>query len=327
MLAWIQWAHYFENILSESLRGLYLVMNDSCGGEYTYIVNGAEVVPLGKGDLHPRDYADKKKTINFSDVETIADGTEFGLPLNKKFCPISLDIYPSQAFEDSFSTNTPVVMTVAVAIVFAFTAFMFVVYDRLVERRQKIVMRKAAQTNAIVTSLFPENVRDRLMEQAAAKMDEKNFVSQNRRLKGYLNGGEDAGMGDTPIADLFPHCTVMFADISGFTAWSSTRDPAQVFILLQSVYQAFDKIAKRRKVFKVETIGDSYVAVTGLPEPQPNHAVIMARFACECRLKMNELTNHLEKTLGPGKLVAVYSRLFVIASCLLSNTFLFKLAT
>jgi class 3 adenylate cyclase len=52
----------------------------------------------------------------------------------------------------------------------------------------------------------------------------------------------------------------MFCDIAGFTAWSSTREPAQVFILLQTVYQAFDKIAKRRKVFKVETIGDSYGA-------------------------------------------------------------------
>jgi hypothetical protein len=223
------------------------------------------VEPVGRGDLHPGGYDHMKETIDFSDVESIADGTEFGLPLNKNFCPIKLDIYPSQAFEDAFSSNTPVIMTVAVAIVFAFTAFLFVVYDRLVERRQNLVMRKAAQTNAIVASLFPENVRDRLIEQAAAKIDEKNFVSQNRRLKGYLSGGDNETIGDTPIADLFPHCTVLFADIAGFTAWSSTRDPAQVFILLQSVYQAFDKIAKRRKVFKVETIGDSYVAVTGLP--------------------------------------------------------------
>jgi hypothetical protein len=46
-------------------------------------------------------------------------------------------------------------------------------------------------------------------------------------------------------------------DIAGFTAWSSTRSPEQVFTLLQTIYQAFDKIAARRRVFKVETIGDS----------------------------------------------------------------------
>jgi class 3 adenylate cyclase len=50
----------------------------------------------------------------------------------------------------------------------------------------------------------------------------------------------------------------------GFTAWSSTREPELVFVLLQTVFGAFDKIAKRRKVFKVETIGDCYVAVTGM---------------------------------------------------------------
>jgi hypothetical protein len=40
-----------------------------------------------------------------------------------------------------------------------------------------------------------------------------------------------------------------------FTAWSSSREPGQVFILLQNVYQAFDRIAKRRKVFKVRKPG------------------------------------------------------------------------
>ena len=61
--------------------------------------------------------------------------------------------------------------------------------------------------------------------------------------------------------------------ILGFTAWSSTRDPSQVFTLLQTIYGEFDAIAKRRKVFKVETIGDCYVAVAGLPSPQSAHAV------------------------------------------------------
>ena len=44
----------------------------------------------------------------------------------------------------------------------------------------------------------------------------------------------------------------------GFTAWSSIREPSQVFTLLETVYTSFDKIAKRRRVFKVETVGDCY---------------------------------------------------------------------
>lgn len=91
----------------------------------------------------------------------------------------------------------------------------------------------------------------------------------------------------------------MFADISGFTAWSSVREPAQVFVLLETIYQAFDKIARQRRVFKVETVGDCYVAVCGLPEPRKDHAVVMALFASDCMKKMKELVSDLEVTLGP----------------------------
>ena len=57
-----------------------------------------------------------------------------------------------------------------------------------------------------------------------------------------------------PIADLFPNTTVLFADIAGFTAWSSQREPPQVFTLLETLYRSFDVIAGKLKVFKVETI-------------------------------------------------------------------------
>lgn len=93
---------------------------------------------------------------------------------------------------------------------------------------------------------------------------------------------------------------VQFADIAGFTAWSSVREPAQVFILLETIYQSFDQIAKRRRVFKVETIGDCYVAVAGLPEPRKDHAVVMIRFARDCMQKMHHIVRELEVTLGPG---------------------------
>lgn len=92
----------------------------------------------------------------------------------------------------------------------------------------------------------------------------------------------------------------MFLDIVNFTAWSSERDPGQVFLLLETIYHAFDEIAKRMGVFKVETIGDSYVAVCGLPKPRDHHAKVMALFARQCLKSMSRLTKALEVHLGPS---------------------------
>lgn len=92
----------------------------------------------------------------------------------------------------------------------------------------------------------------------------------------------------------------MFADIEGFTAWSSVREPSQVFTLLETLYAAMDATATRRRVFKVETVGDCYVAVCGLPEPKADHAVTMARFARDCiEQHISIVTGKLERALGP----------------------------
>jgi class 3 adenylate cyclase len=73
----------------------------------------------------------------------------------------------------------------------------------------------------------------------------------------------------------------------------------RVFTLLETIYSAFDKIAYRHSVFKIETVGDCYVAVAGLPEERQDHALVVARFARDCLHKMRDLTSKLEVTLGP----------------------------
>ena len=175
-------------------------------------------------------------------------------------------------------------------------ALVFFIYDMLVQNRNEKIVATAARSNAIVTSIFPDAIRDRLLQQTVA-------TTKGRHLRSYLSGGGVEGAGDQsakPLADLFLETTIMFADISGFTAWSSVRDPSQVFTLLETLYRAFDEIANCRRVFKVETVGDCYVAVTGLPDPQKDHAVLMARYARDILSKMSKVCRELELTLGPG---------------------------
>lgn len=125
-----------------------------------------------------------------------------------------------------------------------------------------------------------------------------------RNLRQFMNEDEDVFddnemFRSKPIAELFPETTVLFCDLVGFTAWSSTREPASVFVLLETLFHHFDKLAAKKMVYKVETIGDCYVAITGCPEPRPDHFLVMVRFARECLHKVSVLTMKLEETLGP----------------------------
>ena len=46
-------------------------------------------------------------------------------------------------------------------------------------------------------------------------------------------------------------------------------------------------------------MGDCYVAVVGLPDPNPRHAVVMSRFARDCSIRFHRLVQRLEISLGP----------------------------
>jgi hypothetical protein len=89
-------------------------------------------------------------------------------------------------------------------------------------------MTSANSSNAIVHSLFPKNVRDRLMEDALgdngkATKDGGNMMPFS--VSPFSNAYDPATAGrmvvSRPIADLFVEATIMFADIANFTAWCS----------------------------------------------------------------------------------------------------------
>jgi class 3 adenylate cyclase/CheY-like chemotaxis protein len=82
---------------------------------------------------------------------------------------------------------------------------------------------------------------------------------------------------------------VLFCDIVGFTPYSAERQPEEIVAALQLLFEAYEELAAKHGMYKIKTIGDSFMSAAGLllPTPRPVHSAV------RCGLEMVQAAKEL----------------------------------
>ncbi|WP_041312089.1 adenylate/guanylate cyclase domain-containing protein [Mycobacterium sp. JS623] len=83
------------------------------------------------------------------------------------------------------------------------------------------------------------------------------------------------------IADKYDDASILFADIAGYTKRASDTPPSDLVRFLDRLYTDLDALVDRHGLEKVKTSGDSYMVVSGVPEPRDDHVEALACLALD----------------------------------------------
>ncbi|KAK7076175.1 Retinal guanylyl cyclase 1 [Halocaridina rubra] len=150
-------------------------------------------------------------------------------------------------------------------------------FKKLNQGRRQNIVDTMFQMLEKYSSNLEELIRDRTEQLDLEKKKTEQLL--NRMLPSSVANQLKLGM---PVApEEFEEVTIYFSDIVGFTSISAYSTPFEVVDLLNDLYTAFDSTINHYNVYKVETIGDAYMVVGGVPKRIDDHAAQIATMALD----------------------------------------------
>jgi adenylate cyclase len=158
--------------------------------------------------------------------------------------PYNTGVQPGWAFQTGFilSVITAWIMVVAV-VSFAL---------REIRRAREAMEAEYERSERLLTNILPATIAERLKD-------------PSRNI----------------IADKYDDASILFADIGGYTKRASDTPPADLVRFLDRLYTDLDALVDRHGLEKVKTSGDSYMVVSGVPQPREDHIEALACLALD----------------------------------------------
>jgi adenylate cyclase len=131
--------------------------------------------------------------------------------------------------------------------------YMLDTYSGMVERNTRELQREKERVEKLLLNIMPRSVFDEMTEYG------------------------------TTTPQRFDDASILILDFVGFTSMAVSRDPGALIAELNDIFTAFDRIVELFGCERLKTIGDSYIAVGGIPDASPDHAHNVARVALRMR--------------------------------------------
>ena len=161
----------------------------------------------------------------------------------------------------------------------------FVPKDLTIEQKESL--RRLAQQ---LVSLLEHRRRIVELDEAMNSLDEAHraLAKEKTQVDELLNRVRPQRIADELRQNghveprFYPSATILFSDVVGFTSLTERTEPRMLIGMLERYFVGFDEAMLKHQVEKLKTIGDAYVAVAGIPDSDPHHAV----HACLAALEM-----------------------------------------
>lgn len=170
--------------------------------------------------------------------------------------------------------------------------YMLESYSKMAERNARELEREKKRVERLLLNIMPKSVYE--------------------EMKDY----------GTVTPQLFENATILMVDFVGHTEKAIARDAAALVTELNDIFTVFDRITELFGCERIRTVGDAYLAVSGLPEPTPEHARNIAQVALRMMRYIDRRNSaHLEDWLcriginsGPviGSLVGIQKYVYDI---------------